>query len=169
MPEPGLLPILQWPDPRLSQRCEPVDSVAEVADLIPQMFQTMYAAPGRGLAAPQVGVMKRLFVMDCTWKEGERTPYAMINPVIMAAERTPVTMDEGCLSIPGILVPVERPVAVTVQWTSETGEIHMDDFDGFEARCIQHEFDHLNGTVTLDRIAPDLRAELEAGYTAARA
>lgn len=159
-----MLPILKWPDPRLSTRCEPVEDVGAVAGLIADMFETMYAAPGRGLAAPQVGVLSRLFVMDCTWKEGEKSPLVMINPVIMAAERVPVVFDEGCLSIPGVLVPVERPVAVTVQWTSETGEIHMGDFDGFEARCIQHEFDHLNGVVTFDRVDPELRAGLEAQY-----
>lgn len=160
----AVLPILLWPDARLSERCGPVDDVAAVQGLIADMFETMYAAPGRGLAAPQVGAMLRLFVMDATWKDGENTPMVMINPVIMAAERVPVTMEEGCLSIPGLMVPVQRPKAVTVQWTSETGEIHMNDFDGAEARIIQHEFDHLNGTVTLDRVAPDLRAELEAVY-----
>jgi len=163
----AVLPILKWPDPRLSERCVAVESVADVQQLVVDMFETMYAAPGRGLAAPQVGVTLRLFVMDCTWKEGEKTPFAMINPVIMAAERVPSVVEEGCLSIPGILVPVERPVAVTLQWTSETGEIHMADFDGFEARCIQHEFDHLNGVVTLDHLGPDERAEFEAQYRAA--
>ena len=160
----AVLPILKWPDDRLSQRCDAVENVDELAPLIADMFETMYAAPGRGLAAPQVGVMKRFFIMDCTWKEGEKTPVVMINPVIMAAERVPVVAEEGCLSIPGILIPVERPKAVTVQWTSETGEIHMDDFDGFEARCIQHEFDHLNGLVTFDRVPPDQRTEFEAQY-----
>ena len=111
--------------------------------------------------------MLRLFVMDCTWKEGENSPFAMINPVIMAAEKRYEVMEEGCLSIPGLMVPVERPVAVTLQWTSETGEIHMNDFDGFEARCIQHEFDHLNGVVTLDHVAPDQRAGFETAYRGA--
>lgn len=90
----------------------------------------------------------------------------MLNPVIMASEKVDVIAEEGCLSIPGVLVPVTRPVAVTVQWTSETGEIHMDDFDGFEARCIQHEMDHLAGLVTFDRIDPALRQELEDTYLA---
>jgi len=161
----AILPILKWPDARLSQRCDGVGNVDDLAPLIADMFETMYDAAGRGLAAPQVGTMKRLFVMDCTWKEGEKTPVVMINPVIMAAERVPVVAEEGCLSIPGVLVPVERPKAVTVQWTSETGEIHMDDFDGFEARCIQHEFDHLNGLVTFDRVPRDQRAEYEGRYT----
>ena len=160
----AVLPIVKWPDPRLSERCAPVESVAAVQTLITDMFDTMYAAPGRGLAGPQVGAMVRLCVMDCTWKEGDKSPFVMINPVIMATEKRFEVMDEGCLSIPGIMVPVERPVAVTVQWTSETGEIHMNDFDGFEARCIQHEFDHLNGVVTLDHTAPEDRAALEAAY-----
>ncbi|MFV0513632.1 MAG: peptide deformylase [Jhaorihella sp.] len=159
----AVLAILKWPDPRLSKRCAPVGHEA-LDDLVADMFETMYAAAGRGLAAPQVGVMKRIFVMDCGWKDGERTPLAMINPTIMAAERVPVVAEEGCLSIPGIVVPVERHKAVTVQWTAPEGDIHMADFDGLEARCIQHEFDHLNGMVTLDRIAPDLRMWLERAY-----
>ena len=163
----AVLEILKWPDPRLSQRCDPVES--EVLDaLVADMFDTMYAAQGRGLAAPQVGVMKRLFVMDCSWKEGEKTPLVMINPTIMAAEREPVVGEEGCLSIPGVLVPVERHKAVTVQWTAAEGDIHMADFGGFEARCIQHEFDHLNGVVTFDRVDPELRPELEQPYLTAR-
>ena len=141
----ALLPILQWP-------------------LIADMFATMYDAQGRGLAAPQVGVMIRLFVMDVSWKDGEKSPLVMIDPVVMAVERVPVVMDEACLSIPGVIVPVERHKAVTMQWTDETGDIHMGDFDGAEARVIQHEFDHLNGLVHFDRIAPDLRAALEPPY-----
>ncbi|MDE4141731.1 MULTISPECIES: peptide deformylase [Rhodobacterales] len=161
----AVLPILKWPDPRLSQHCAPVEQ-EHLDELIADMFDTMYAANGRGLAAPQVGVLKRLFVMDCTWKEGKRSPMVMINPSIMAVERVPVTMEEGCLSIPGVMVPVERPVAVTVQWTAAEGDIHMADFDGFEARCIQHEFDHLNGTVTFDHLDPEARSAVEVEYTA---
>ncbi len=159
----AILPILTWPDPRLSQRAEPAE-VDQVQTLVPDLFDTMYANNGRGIAAPQVGAMVRLFVMDCGWKEGEKTPLVMLNPTIMAADHTPVAGDEGCLSIPGVLVPVTRKKAVTVQWTDEIGQIHMDDFDGFEARCIQHELDHLNGAVTFDRIEPDLRASLETPY-----
>jgi len=159
----SVLPILSWPDPRLSQRCETVDG--EVSqDLIRDMFDTMYAAKGRGLAAPQIGVMQRFFVMDCGWKDDAPTPMVMINPIIMAAEREPEVMEEACLSIPGLLIPVERPRAVTVQWTAAEGDIHMADFDGFEARCIQHEFDHLNGTVTLDHLTPEDRLAAQARY-----
>ncbi|WP_146346167.1 peptide deformylase [Falsiphaeobacter marinintestinus] len=156
-------PVVMWPDPRLSQKCAPVEH-EHLDDLITDMFDTMYAANGRGLAAPQIGVMKRVFVMDVGWKEGEKTPMVMINPTIMAAERVPVVAEEGCLSIPGVLVPVERHKAVTVQWTAHNGDIDMADFDGFEARCIQHEFDHLNGVVTFDHLTPEDRAQVEGAY-----
>ncbi len=159
----SVLEILRWPDPRLSRKCDPVEDT-RLDQLIADMFDTMYAANGRGLAAPQVGVMKRLFVMDCGWKEGRPTPMTMINPSIMAAERVAEVGEEVCLSIPGVSVPVERWKAVTVQWTAAEGDIHMADFDGFEARCIQHEFDHLNGMVHFDRIAPQLRPEIEGRY-----
>jgi peptide deformylase len=155
-------PILKWPDPRLSTRCETV--TGEVDALVTDMFDSMYAAQGRGLAAPQIGVMQRVFVMDCRWKEGAPAPMAMINPVIMAAERIYEVGDEGCLSIPGVQVSVTRPKAVTVQWTAPEGDIHMADFDGFEARCIQHEFDHLNGVVTFDRLDASARRIAEAQY-----
>ena len=151
-------PILIWPDNRLAQACAPV-AHENLGDLITDMFDTMYAVKGRGLAAPQIGVMQRVFVMDCHWKEGTADPIAMINPVLMAAERIPVVMDEGCLSIPGITVEVERHKAVTVTWQSETGEFHMNDFDGIEARCILHEMDHLNGIVTLDHLSDEDRAD----------
>ncbi|MDQ2090754.1 peptide deformylase [Marimonas arenosa] len=163
----SILPILTWPDPRLSQQCEHVGH-ADLRPLISDMFDTLYAAKGRGLAAPQIGVMKRLFVMDVTWKEGEHNPLVMIDPVVMACERVPVTMEEMCLSVPGVTVPVERHKAVTIQWTDETGDIHMGDFDGAEARVIQHEFDHLNGMVHFDRIDPALRTKLEDPYLEAR-
>lgn len=159
----SVLPILIWPDARLTQRCEPVGA-EPLDDLIADMFDTLYAAQGRGLAAPQIGVMKRLFVMDCSWKEAAPSPMVMINPTIMAAERSLVVADEGCLSIPGILVPVERPKAVTVQWTAAEGDIHLADFDGFEARCIQHEFDHLNGTVTFDHLSGADRVRAKAEF-----
>jgi peptide deformylase len=159
----SVLPILIWPDARLKQRGTPVRS-EQLDDLIADMFDTMYAAKGRGLAAPQVGVSKRLFVMDCTWKEGPPSPMVMINPTIMATENDPVAADEGCLSIPGVLVEVTRPKAVTLQWTARKGDIHMADFDGFEARCIQHEFDHLNGVVTFDHLDPQTRARVESEF-----
>ncbi|SDE26166.1 peptide deformylase [Ruegeria marina] len=163
----SILQILTWPDERLSQRCAPVEGIVP-DDLIRDMFDTMYAAKGRGLAAPQVGVMQRFFVMDVGWKEATPSPMVMINPVIMAAERVPVEMEEVCLSIPGLSVPVSRPKAVTVQWTAPEGDIHMADFDGFEARCIQHEFDHLNGVISLDHLDEPSRIACLTAYEKAR-
>lgn len=159
----SILDILQWPDERLTRACEPVTR-EDMRAVVQDMFDTMYAANGRGLAGPQVGIMERLFVMDCTWKEGEKTPVTFINPSIIAVEHQYVEMEEACLSIPGLSIPISRPVAVTVQWQSETGEFHMNDFDGFEARCIQHEMDHLNGRITLDHLPADERAAHEAAY-----
>ena len=132
--------------------------------LAKNMLETMYVAEGRGLAAPQVGTLKRIFVMDATWKEGEGTPLVMINPTIMARDAARAVYAEACLSIPGLSIEIDRPAAVTVQWTSETGEIHMNDFDGAEARVVQHEMDHLNGVVTLDHISDAQRAALLADY-----
>lgn len=152
------LAILQWPEPRLSQRCAPVTPGVDLAALIGQMFDTMYDAPGRGLAAPQVGVMKRFFVMDVTWKDGDRSPQVMINPEILDRSDETASGDEGCLSIPGVLVAVERPVRVRMQWTDAEGSSRDAWLDGFAARCAQHELDHLDGIVTLDRLAPEDRA-----------
>ena len=149
----AVLPILKWPDPRLTQHCAPVEQ-EHLDDLIADMFDTMYAANGRGLAAPQVGVMKRLFVMDCTWKEGKRSPMVMINPSIMAVERVPVTMEEGCLSIPDQYAEVTRPKEVQVKWMDRDGHEQSETFDGLWATCVQHEIDHLNGKLFIDYLKP---------------
>ncbi|MFY0616506.1 peptide deformylase [Shimia sp.] len=159
----SVLPLVIYPDPRLAQPCVPVGG-EDLRALIADMFDTMYAAPGRGLAGPQVGVMKRVFVMDCTWKEGTRTPMAFLDPEITASGEMHEHMDEGCLSIPGLLVSVERPAQITVRWSDEHGHVHESSFDGFEARCIQHEMDHLEGRVTLDHLPEQARAEILEGY-----
>ena len=164
-----VLPILRWPDPRLRQACAPAPEAGALLDLIDDMFATMYAAGGRGLAAPQVGEMVRLFVMDAGWKDGEPAPEVMIDPSVIALERRDVVMEEACLSIPGVVVPVARPVAVTLGWRDRNDDWHMRDFDGAEARIIQHELDHLEGRVHFDRIAADLRAALEGPYLEALA
>jgi peptide deformylase len=158
-------PILRWPDARLAQACDPVGD-EELRGLVADLFETMYAAQGRGLAAPQIGVMKRVFVMDATWKEGTRTPEVFIDPAVLVASNEKCVIGEGCLSIPGLTVPVERPVAVTLGWRCEKGDLHMRDFDGAEARVIQHELDHLEGRVSLDRVSAELRADLLEDYAA---
>ncbi len=159
----AVLPILRWPDPRLSQPCGPIEG--DVTALVADMFDTMYAAPGRGLAAPQVGVMQRLFVMDTTWKEGARTPKVFLDPQIIAHATSLATGSEGCLSIPGVVVDVTRPSEVTVAWTDVDGQAWEQTFDGFEAVCIQHEIDHLNGKVVFDRLDPAARERAEAEFS----
>jgi len=158
------LPILKWPDPRLAQRCAPVGAGEDLSALISEMFATMYDAPGRGLAAPQVGVMKRFFVMDVTWKEGTPSPEVMINPEITDRSATLVEGEEGCLSIPGITAVVSRPDWVVIDWTDAEGRRQSRRLDGFAARCAQHELDHLDGLVTFDRLAPGAREAALAAY-----
>lgn len=156
-----LLPILRWPDPRLSQLCVPAVLDADLRALAADMLETMYAAPGRGLAAPQVGRLVRLFVMDVGWKTGGPTPLVFVNPELELLG-TRVLGPEGCLSIPGPVTEVERNAQVRARWTDLEGVAHDAIFDGFAAICIQHEFDHLNGILTLDRLGPEARALAEA-------
>ncbi len=161
----SVLPLVFYPDARLAQPCEAVGG-DDLGSLVADMFETMYAAPGRGLAGPQVGVMKRIFVMDCTWKEGTKSPVAFLDPEIIAASAEKGTLDEGCLSIPGVMVPVVRPTEITVRWNDVRGTVQEQSFDGFEARCIQHEMDHLDGRVTLDHLSEAARADILKGYKA---
>jgi peptide deformylase len=114
------------------------------------MLDAMYAAPGRGLAAPQVGVTQRLFVMDTTWKDAAPTPQVFVNPQIIWCSETATTMDEGCLSIPGQLVPVTRPAEVDLRWQSLDGTTQQARQTGFAAACVQHEVDHLDGILCTD-------------------
>jgi peptide deformylase len=160
--------IVQWPDARLSARCAPVGN-ADVSDLITAMFTAMYAAPGRGLAAPQIGVLKRVFVMDCGWKDGEMTPVVCIDPAILWSSEVTGPAQEGCLSIPDAPATVIRPLEVRLAWTGLDGGRQERLLTGFEARCAQHEYDHLDGRVIFDHLAPDDRARIEGAYLAARA
>lgn len=160
----ALLPILSWPDTALSTPCVSVGD-EDLGALITDMFETMYAAPGRGLAAPQVGVLKRFFVMDATWKEGVGSPLVMINPEILSLGPVQELGDEGCLSIPGVVTPVLRPTTVHLRWQDQHGAQQEGAFDGFAARCIQHEYDHLEGLVTFDRLAAEDRGRAEAEFS----
>ncbi|MFN0116191.1 MAG: peptide deformylase [Paracoccaceae bacterium] len=159
------LPILTWPDPRLSAPSAPVGGRGDaLAGLLSDMFETMYAAGGRGLAAPQVGVLSRVFVMDEGWKRGAPDPQVFVNPVILSRSEEMAEGPEGCLSIPGLTVPVARHLAVRLAWEDIGGQACGADLAGFTAICAQHEIDHLDGIVTLDRVSPELRAELLTGY-----
>ena len=163
----SILPIVLWPDPRLTETCAPVTEITpEIAQLAADMFDTMYDAPGRGLAAPQVGVMQRIFVMDTGWKEGKSDPVVCINPVVQEVSEDRQTNPEGCLSIPGVTATVNRPAQVQLVWTGLNGARFVQGFEGFAAACVLHELDHLDGVVTFDHLAPDDRAALMAEYAA---
>lgn len=164
----AVMKILHWPDPVLATMAGRIDPGADLRALVADMFDTMYAAPGRGLAGPQVGVLKRLFVMDCTWKEGEKSPRACLNPQITWRSEELVTREEGCLSIPGVLAEIARPAEVVMRWHDENWVEHEEKLSGFEATCAQHELDHLDGRVYLDYLSDGQRTDLLAAYEAAQ-
>ena len=149
-----VLEVVCHPDPRLREVCAPV--TGDVADLSRDMLATMYAAPGRGLAGPQVGAMLRLFVMDASWKEGLPDPRVFVNPGIVAVSDETDVAEEGCLSIPGVPRRVRRPVTCTLAFDGPDGR-RREDFAGFAARCVQHEMDHLDGVLILDHPEADPR------------
>ncbi|MBT8458814.1 MAG: peptide deformylase [Boseongicola sp.] len=152
----ALKTILIHPDPRLKATADPVsDFDKELAKLADDMLETMYAAPGIGLAAPQVGVGKRLLVMDCVKEENASPePMVLINPEVTWSSEELNTYEEGCLSIPDQYADVERPAEVEVSWTDLTGTLQKERFDGLWATCVQHEIDHLNGKLFIDYLKP---------------
>lgn len=158
----SVLPILRWPDARLTQVCEA--ACGDVSALSADLLDTMYAAKGRGLAAPQVAQMLRLFVMDMTWKEDAPTPRVFVNPEVVALSDDLEAGEEACLSIPGVAARVLRPAEILVRWTDLDGAGHEDRMTGFAARCVQHELDHLNGLVIFDRLSPAHRAQMDKDY-----
>lgn len=152
----SIRPILLHPDPRLKKTCTPVAQITDdVRRLADDMLETMYDAPGIGLAAPQVGVTSRLLVMDCMKEDGETPrPMVLINPEITWTSDDHSTYDEGCLSIPDLYAEVDRPASVKVRWLSLDGEQIEEHFDDLWATCVQHEIDHLNGTLFIDHLKP---------------
>ncbi len=149
-------PILLHPDPRLKKVCAPVpDLTDELRALASDMLETMYDAPGIGLAAPQVGVMSRLIVLDCVKEEGATPrPLVMFNPEVLESSADRNVYEEGCLSIPDQYADVERPAEVRVSWVDETGTPREEEFDGLWATCVQHEIDHLDGKLFIDYLKP---------------
>jgi peptide deformylase len=154
-------PILIHPDPRLKKVAPPVPDLSDdLRALADDMLETMYAAPGIGLAAPQIGVDARVIVLDCVKGEGEAPrPLAMFNPEIVAKSDALNVYEEGCLSIPDQYADVERPAEVSVRWIDRDGREHQEDFGGLWATCVQHEIDHLNGVLFIDYLKP-LRRQL---------
>jgi peptide deformylase len=147
----ALLPILEFPDPRLRTRAQPVDQVdASLRKLIDDMFETMYAAPGIGLAATQVNVHKRLMVIDVS--ETRKEPRVFINPEILDRQGVEET-EEGCLSVPGVYDKVTRADRIRVRALDRDGKQFEMDADGLLAVCIQHEMDHLDGKLFVDYLS----------------
>jgi peptide deformylase len=148
------LPIRIVPDPVLRKKARPVTpaDAAEVAALIPGMFAAMYAAPGIGLAAPQVGALLRLVVMDLA-PEKVPAPMVLINPEIIAASDEKATREEGCLSLPEQYADVTRPAWVKVRYQDEHGARQEIEGDGLLGACLQHEIDHLNGVLFVDYLS----------------
>ncbi|TNF22527.1 MAG: peptide deformylase [Rhodobacteraceae bacterium] len=161
----SLRPILTWPDPVLRKVCAP--ATGALGALVDDLFDTMYAAPGRGLAAPQIGVALRVFVIDCGWKEGAPAPLACINPEILAASEALAGGEEACLSIPGVAAEVLRPAEITLRFLDREGAVRERHLTGIEAKCAQHELDHLDGKVIFDRLPRDAAERLETTYRAA--
>ena len=152
------LTILEFPDPRLRTKAEPVAAVDDaLRTLIDDMFETMYAAPGIGLAATQVDVHRRLLVADVSSDKSD--PHVFINPVILEKDGVTVT-EEGCLSVPGYYEEVERAEHICVRHLDRDGQVQENEFEGLLAVCIQHEIDHLDGKLFVDYLSETKRQRI---------
>ena len=155
----AILPIIETPDPRLREKSTPVEQVTDdLRKLIDDMFETMYAAPGIGLAAVQVGVAKRLLVIDLQEPEEEggepvRDPRVFINPEILETSDRLQLYSEGCLSVPDMYAEVERPDRIRARWLDRDGKPCEEELDGLLAICLQHEMDHLEGILFIDHLS----------------
>lgn len=155
----AILPILETPDPRLRTISTPVEAIDDdLQRLIDDMFDTMYDAPGIGLAAIQVGVPKRLLVIDLQEPEEEggeavRKPMVFINPQILEGSEEHSIYQEGCLSVPDQYAEVERPASIRASWMDRKGVIHEEQLEGLLATCLQHEMDHLEGILFIDHLS----------------
>ena len=142
----SVLKILEVPNPLLKQRSEPVEEITpEIQKTLDDMLETMYQANGVGLAAPQVGILKRMLVIDAAGKDEEPNPVFVVNPEITKKSEELQECEEGCLSVPNQYAKVVRPAAITVEYLNKNGEKVVADLDGFMAVVFQHEIDHLDG------------------------
>ena len=147
-------PILTAPDPRLKAFSTDVEVVdGEIRKLVDDMAESMYAAEGIGLAAVQIGVAKRVIVIDLDQKEGKKNPRAFINPKILWASDEKAVFEEGCLSVPEIWDDVERPARIKAEYLDRDGNKQLLEADGILATCLQHEMDHLNGILFIDHLS----------------
>ena len=149
----ALLPIITAPDPRLKKTADPVERVDDsIRQLMDDMLETMHAAPGIGLAAPQVGVLKRIIVVDVAGKDQPPQPYRMVNPEIVWVSDHDGRYEEGCLSLPDHYADVVRPAAVKVRYLDEAGAAQELSAEGILSTCVQHEIDHLDGILFVDHL-----------------
>ena len=147
-------PLVLLPDPVLRKKSEPLEQVDDDArKLADDLLETMYDAPGIGLAAIQIGLPRRLLVIDCSKEDEDRAPMVFINPQIVDSSEERSTYEEGCLSIPDYYAEVERPAEVTVEFLDRDGMPQEIRADGLLATCLQHEIDHLNGVLFIDHIS----------------
>jgi peptide deformylase len=160
--------ILILPDKRLRQVSEPVKKIdAGIRTLVEDMFESMYEAPGIGLAAIQLGTSKRVVTMDLAKKDDPKAPQVFINPEILWASEEKATYEEGCLSIPEFYGDVERPAQVKVKYLDLEGEPHEVEANGLLATCLQHEIDHLNGVLFIDHLSKLKRDRVLKKFTKA--
>ena len=165
-----VISIVQSPNPILNQVCDPCDlGDKSLKKLAKQMAKAMYKNDGCGLAAPQLGVAKRLVVIDCDQEEGEQNPIVLVNPVLVGTQGDPVVAGEGCLSCPGITVPIARPPFARVRYFDLDGEEWEIEGDDLLGRCLQHELDHLDGITMFERCDPMARIEALRDYEIALA
>ena len=161
-------PILTLPDPRLRLVSAPVEKInPDIRKLVDDMFETMYAAPGIGLAAIQVGIPQRIVTMDLAKKDEPKQPKVYINPELLWASEERSTYEEGCLSIPEYYEEVERPARVRVRYTDLEGNREEIEANGLLATCLQHEIDHLNGVLFIDHLSKLKRDRVIRKFTKA--
>ncbi|MEM7775617.1 MAG: peptide deformylase [Pseudomonadota bacterium] len=148
-------PVITVPDPILRETSVPVEAFDDTLQvLVDDMFETMYDAPGIGLAAVQIGIPRRLLVLDVAGEDDQPDPICMVNPVIERFGDTLRSHEEGCLSLPDVLVHIDRPASVTVRYLDRHGVAQVQEADGLLATAIQHEIDHLDGKLIIDFLSP---------------
>lgn len=148
----SIRPVLTWPDERLRKRAEPVFAMHLEAGLVADLFDTLYAAQGRGLAAPQLGASLRAFVIDAGWKDGAPEPMLFLNPELIAKSKHMTEAEERCLSLPDLPVTVARAERITLRYQDTGFDWHESELHGAQARCALHELDHLDGLLILDHL-----------------
>ena len=164
----ALRDIIILPDKRLRSVSKPVVAIGdEIRTLVADMFETMYEAPGIGLAAIQIGIPSRVIVMDLSKREAEAETRVFINPEITWSSEEKSLYEEGCLSIPDVHEDVERPARVKIRYLDLEGKPHEEDAEGLFATCIQHEVDHLNGVLFIDHISKLKRERITKKFTKA--